>query len=216
MIKNSVVIASTADCLANIICEKLFNIDYRGYIASNDKDLFVRINNYFPKYIFIENCFHKNVTYEYVHKIKRTNENLHIVIWTASYVSPFNAARFINAGAESFFSLREKDEIVNNILKQIMLGVTYCPDDVADACISITTNPIFDIPFTDRELQIIEFLHLSDPEIAYELHTKYRNVCYHKEKVFRKLGVNNKGAAIDKAIKLGIIPFTKIINEEKL
>ena len=216
MIKNPVVVASTADCLANLICEKLHNINYRGYIVSNDKDLFININNYYPKYIFMENCFYNNVTDEYVHRIKRTNENLRIVIWTASYVSPFNAARLINAGAESFFSLREKDEKVNKILQNIMLGVTYCPDDVADACISITTNPIFDIPFTDRELQIIEFLHLSDPEIAYELHTKYRNVCYHKEKVFRKLGVNNKGAAIDKAIKLGVIPFTKIINEEKL
>ena len=205
MIKNPVVVASTADCLANLICEKLHNINYRGYIVSNDKDLFININNYYPKYIFMENCFYNNVTDEYVHRIKRTNENLRIVIWTASYVSPFNAARLINAGAESFFSLREKDEKVNKILQNIMLGVTYCPDDVAQACNSYKTIPIFDISLTKRELQIIKLMLKSDPEIAVELHIKYRTVCYHKEKVFKKLGLKNRSEVISWATEQGII-----------
>jgi len=205
MINNSVVIASTAGFLADMLSEKLGDINFRVYIADNDKDLFLRINSYFPKYIFIENCFYKNVTDEYVYKIKRTNENLHIIIWTASDIPPFNAARFIHAGAESFISLREKSEKVNKILKNIMLGVTYCPDDVAQACNSDLTIPIFDIPLTKRELQIIKLLLKSDPEIADELHIKYRTVCYHKEKIFRKLGAKNRSEVISWAKEQGII-----------
>jgi len=214
MIKNPVVVASTADCLANLICEKLHNIDFRGYIASNDKDLFFNINNYYPKYIFIENCFQNDVTDEYVYKIKRNNENLRIVIWTATDMPPFNAARFINAGAESFFSLRDKDENVNNILKQIVLGKIYCPDDVAKACNIHTTNPIFDIPFTDRELQIMKLLRLKDVEIAAKLQINYNTVLYHKGKIFRKLGAKNRFDVIEYAIRHGIIQSEK--NKEKL
>jgi len=209
MINNPVVVASNADCLANVICEKLHNIHYRGYIASNDKDLFFNINNYYPKYIFIENCFQEDVTEEYVHKIKRNNENLRIVIWTATDMPPFTAARFINAGAESFFSLRDKDENVNNILKQIVFGNTYCPDDVAKACKIHTTNPIFDISFTDRELQIMKLLRLKDVEIAAKLLINYNTVLYHKKKIFRKLGAKNRFDVIEYAIKHGIIPNSK-------
>ena len=216
MIRNPVVVASTADCLANLICEKLHNIDFRGYIASNDKDLFFNINNYYPKYIFIENCFHNDVTDEYVYKIKRNNENLRIVIWTASDIQPFLAARFINAGAESFFSLRDKDQNVNSILKQIVLGQIYCPDDVAKACNIHTTNPIFDIPFSNRELKIMRLLRLKDIEIAEKLQITYGTVCYHKSNVFKKLGMKNRFEVIEYAIKHSIITPEKKINKEKL
>ena len=54
MINNSVVIASTAGFLVDMLSEKLQGINFRVYIASNDKDLFLRINNNYPRFIFIE------------------------------------------------------------------------------------------------------------------------------------------------------------------
>jgi DNA-binding NarL/FixJ family response regulator len=204
---NTVVIASKADCLAKMLSVKLGN--NKVYTASNDKDLFFNINNYFPKYIFMENCFCENVTEEYVYKIKRNNENLHIIIWTASDITPYNAAFFINAGAESFISLREKDEDVNKILKQILLGVPFCPDDVAHACTSDLNNMIFDIPFSDKELKIMKLLKLRDYQIADKLQLSYATVCYHKTKVFRKLGAKNRHEVIEFCIKHKIIPSGK-------
>jgi len=209
MINNSVVVASNADCLANVICEKLHNIHYRSYIASNDKELFFNINNHYPEYIFIENCFQNDVTDKYIYKIKRNNENLRFVLWTATDIPLFTAARFINAGAESFFSLRDKDENINNILKQIVFGKYYCPDDVANACKIHTTNPIYDVPFSDKELDIMRLLRLKDVEIADKLKINYNTVLYHKRKIFRKLGAKNRFDVIEYAIKHGIIPNSK-------
>ena len=71
MLNNSVVIASTAGFLADMLSEKLSEINYKVYVAGNDKELFIRINNYFPRLIFIEHCFCNNITDEYVHKKKK-------------------------------------------------------------------------------------------------------------------------------------------------
>jgi len=209
MINNSVVIASSAGFLVDMLREKLHDVNFRVYIAGNDKDLFSRINSTFPKFIFIEQCFYNNVTDEYVYKIKRKNQNLHIVIWTASDITPFIAARFIHAGAESFFSLRETGEKIHKILNGIMLGDTYCPDDVTRACNSDITVPIYDIPLTEREIQIIKLLHKPDKQIAKELCIAFRTVCYHKERIFKKLGLKNRSAVISYAIKQGIISSEK-------
>jgi len=140
-----------------------------------------------------------------VHKIKKTNENLRIIIWTASDITPFNAARFIHAGAESFFSLRDKSENINKIINCIMLGNTYCPADVDKACNSDISIPIYDVPLTDKEIQIIKLLHLPDKKIAEKLCIDFKTVCYHKQKIFKKLGVKNRSAVIKWATDQGII-----------
>ena len=210
MINKSVVIVSTTGFLVDCLCKKLQEVDFKVYIASNDTDLFIKINNYFPRFIFIENCFLNNVTDEYVNKIKSKNRNLRIIIWTASDIPPFSAARFIHAGAESFISLRETSEILFKILTRIKLGETYCPDDVEKACNNETTIPIFDVPFTERELQIMRLLRLSDVEIGKKLGICRKTVGYHKQKLFKKLGLNSKYELIKYAVENGIIPKSKV------
>ena len=205
VINNSVVIASTAGFLVDVLSEKLHDVNFRVYIAGNDKDLFLRINNYFPKFIFIEQCFYNDVTDEYVYKIKRTNENLRIVIWTASDFTAFSAARFINSGAESFFSLREKSENVYKILNNIMLGETYCPESVLRACSIENSMPIFGVPFTDREIQIIKLFDKKDIEIAKALSLSIQTINYHKAKIFRKCGYKRKSEIIKYVVKQGIV-----------
>jgi len=206
---NTVVIASKADCLAKMLSVKLDDVNYKVYTASNDRDLFFNINNYFPKYIFMENCFSENVTEEYVYKIKRTNENLHIIIWTASAVTPRNAARFIHAGAESFFSLREKSDDVNKIIKIISMGDTYCPDEVLDICGIGTSFPIFNVPITNKELQVIKLMYLTDKQIANELCMALNTLFFHKTNIFKKLGVNTRSAVIGWASENGISQYNK-------
>ena len=141
---------------------------------------------------------------------KRNNQNLRIVIWTATEISPFSAARFINAGAESFITLRETGEILHKILNRILLGETYCPDEVEDACKSENTIPIFEIPLTARDKKILKLLHRRDFEIANELCISINTIHYHKKKLFKKIGVKNRIAAINWAIKQGIILPEKI------
>jgi len=192
MTNNSVVIASTGGCLADMLSVKLIDIHFRVFSVSNDTDLFIKINNYYPRYIFIENCYHNNVTDEYMHKIKRTNQNLHIIIWTAVEITPFSIARFINAGDESIFSLREKSEVVNKILFNFMLGEPYCPIDASMVSNSGTADPIFNVPLTKKERQVINFLHLTDSQIANELYISINTVHFHKKNIFRKTGFKKR------------------------
>jgi len=206
---NSAVIASTAGCLADMLGQKLISNSFKVYTASNDKDLFIRINENYPKYIFIENCFRNMVTDEYVQKIKRNNRNLRIVIWTAAEITPFSAARFINAGAESFFSIREKSDDVNKIIKIILMGDTYCPDDVLKVCGVGTSFPIFDVPITNKELQVIKLMYLTDKQIAKELCMALNTLFFHKTNIFKKLGVNTRSAVIGWASENGISQYNK-------
>ena len=205
MINNSVVIASTAGFLVDVLSEKLHNVNFRVYTASNDKDLFSRINNYFPRYIFIEQCFYNDVTDEYVYKIKKTNENLRIVIWTASDITPFSAARLINAGAESFFSLRDKSENINKIINRIWLGERYCPESILNVCNIQNSMPIFNVPLTEREIQIIKLFDKKDIKIAKALSLSVQTINYHKAKIFRKCGYKRKSEIIKYVVKQGII-----------
>jgi len=205
VINNSVVIASTAGFLVNMLREKLYDANFRVYVAGNDKDLFTRINNYFPKFIFIEQCFFNDVTDEYVNKIKKNNENLHIVIWGAYEISPFSIARFLNAGAESYFSLRETEEKVIKIIRNIMLGDTYFPVEAEKFINSVSTLPMFDVAFIDREIQIIKMFNLKDREIAKKLCVTLHTIKYHKTKIFRKCGMNSKYEVLKYVVEKGII-----------
>jgi len=139
-----------------------------------------------------------------VQKIKRNNRNLHIIIWTAADIPLFSAARFINAGAESFFSLREKNDDVNKIIKIISMGDTYCPDEVLDICGIGTSFPIFDVPITNKELQVIKLMHLTDKQISKELCMALNTLFFHKTNIFKKLGVNTRSAVLGWAKENGI------------
>ena len=203
---NSIVIASTAGFLINPLREKLHEVDYRVFVVSNDNDLWTRVNSSYPRYIFIENCFYNKGTDVYIQKIKRLNENLRIVIWTCSDFLPSAAARFIYAGAESFFSMRDTEDNIEKIINGIViLGKKYCPDDVSKVFNSDIYAPLIGVPFTNREIQIIKLMDRKDTEIARELNITIHAVKFHKANISRKCGEKRKNEIIKYAVKHGII-----------
>ena len=123
MINNSVIIASNAGFLVDTLREKLHDVDFRVIVANNDKDLSARLKiNYF-RFVFIEQCFNAKGTDDYLHRIMKLHHDLHIVIWTASDIPTIEAVRYIHAGAESFFSLRDTAENLEKILIKIANGL---------------------------------------------------------------------------------------------
>ena len=210
MIHNSVVIATTAGFLADTLREKLHDVNFRVLVAGNDTDLTTRIKTVFPRFVFIEQCFIKNGTDEYVQKIIKSYTYLHIVVWTVSEIPPLAAARFIHAGAESFFSLRDTGENVEKIISRIANGKTYCPDDVEAVLGSDWGEPVFGVPLSKREIQIIKLYRYSDKEIAEKLSITVSTVKYHKTNIYRKVGGKRKNEVIAYAVKKGIIPAEQI------
>ena len=211
MIHNSVVIASTAGFLADSLREKLHDADFRVLVAGNDIELSSKIKTFYPRFIFIEQCFINNTTDEYVEKIMKSNINLHIVIWTVSDILPLAAARFIHAGAESFFSLRDTGENIEKIISRIANGKTYCPDDVEAVLDSDWGEPIFGVPLSKREIQIIKLYRYSDKVIAEKLSITVSTVKYHKTNIYRKVGGIRKNEVITIAVRKGIIRLEDIL-----
>jgi len=207
MIHNSVVIATTAGFLADILREKLHDVDFKVFVAGNDKDLYSKINTTFPRLIFIEHCFHGHNTDDYVYKIMRFNQNLHIIIWTVYELNPVAAARFIHAGAESFISLRDSVENIENIIGFIAKGKRYCPVDVETALNTETAIPVIGKTFTKREIEIIKLLYKgkSNGDIAQILSISENTVRFHKKNIYRKIGGDKNTDILRNGIKKKII-----------
>ena len=205
MINNSVIIASTADFLIDTLRNKLKDLNLRVFTACNEKDLYNTINSTFPRLIFIEHSFCGYDTDNYISKTLKFNQNLHFVIWTVNVINPVNAARFIHAGAESFISLRDTVENVEDTLYRISEGHKHYPNDVREALKSDKNIPIFNKPLTPRELQIIKLFGLEDKEIAKQLSLAIQTVYYHKNNIFRKLGLKRKNEVLKYVIENGIL-----------
>ncbi|MCL2410936.1 MAG: LuxR C-terminal-related transcriptional regulator [Treponema sp.] len=205
MANNSVIIASTANFLIDTLRTKLKDLNLRVFTACSENDLYDTINSTFPRLIFIEHCFCGFDTDNYISKTLKFNQNLHFVIWTAYQINPVNAARFIHAGAESFISLRDTVENVENILFKISEGQQCYPNDVREALQIETNIPIFNKPLTPRELQIIKLFGLEDLEIAKQLSLAIQTVYFHKSNIFRKLGLKRKNEVLEYVIKNGVL-----------
>ena len=202
---NIAIIASTAGFLVDMLRDLLRDIGFKAIVANNDTDLIQRIKTAFPRYIFLEHCFMKNATDEYLQKIIRSFHNLHIVMWTASDLTAEAEARFIYAGAESFFSLREKTEKVEEIFNRFLLGKTYCSADVEAVLGREISIPIIGVPLTGRETQIIKLIDKSDKVIAGILSIAMGTVYFHKTNIYKKLGLTSKRELVSYANKNNFI-----------
>ena len=124
----------------------------------------------------------------------RFNQNLHIVIWTASQLNPVISARFIHAGAESFISLRESETKIKTIIGSIADGKPYYPKDIEEIIEKEFTLPIIGKEYTKREIEIIKLLYkgYSNLQIANILSISKNTVRFHKKNIYRKIsGVKN-------------------------
>ena len=207
MIHNSAVIATTAEFLADMLREKLHDVNFKVSVASNDKDLYSKINMTFPRLIFIEHCFHGHDTDDYIYKIMRFNQNLHIVIWAVCELNPVATARFIHAGAESYISFRDSVENIENILGFITKGKCYCPADVETALNAEAATPVVGKTFSKRETEIIKLLYKgnSNNDIAIILSISDNTVRFHKKNIYRKISGNKNSDIVRSGIEKKII-----------
>jgi DNA-binding NarL/FixJ family response regulator len=188
---NSVIIASNASFLADALREKLSDVSFKVFIATNENELNEKMKSHYPRYIFLENCFFGIATDIFIQGIVKRNSNIRIAVWTVSEIKPFIAARYIVAGAESFFSLRDTCRNIETIINQIAEGRHYCPANVEMLLEKENFNPEININFTNRELQIIKHLASGKDylEISQCLSLSINTIIYHKNNILRKIGI---------------------------
>jgi len=209
---NSVIIATNASFLADTLREKLRDASFKVYIATNDEELTEKIKAVFPRYIFVENCFHGFGTDVFIQKIVKRNRNVHIAVWAASEVKPVTAARFIVAGAESFFSLRDTYQNIENILYRIAGGRCYYPVDVEAALDKDSAYPVIEGELTTREIEITKMLisGKTNRQIGVNLSLNENTVKFHKRNICRKLGGDKTIDIMRNGIIRGIIQMEDI------
>ena len=207
---NSVIIATKAGLLADVLGEKLRDAGLHVCVARNDIDLEDKIKAVFPRFIFLEHCFHGYGTDVFVQRMVKQNRGLRVVVWSASEVKPLAAARFIAAGAESYFSLRDTDSRIESIVCRIAGGRYYYPADVEAALDRDCAYPAVGEDLTLREVEVIKMSvkGLSNKEIGDALSMSLHTVKFHKANIYRKCGGNT---AVD-ILRNGIA--RRIIGEE--
>jgi two-component system response regulator NreC len=144
----------------------------------------------FPNFIFIENCFCGHCTDAFIKRMVQQYKGLNIVVWAACEVKAPVAARFIFAGAESFFSLRDTESNIETIIYRIAGGRHYYPADVEAAIDSDNGNPVIGEGLTERELQITKnaVKGKSNQEVGDILSLSIHTVKFHKNNIYRKCG----------------------------
>ena len=207
MTYSSVIIASTAGYLINTLREMLSDFNIRVFSVSSDDELKLKINTVKPRMIFIENCFSKPETDSYIYKLSKANRDIRLIVWSLCEISPIGAARLINAGADSFFSLREKEEKITSIIYKIVGGQSYCPDDVKAVLDKENAMPIFGKKLTRREVQIIRmcFKYKTNQKMADALCLSRAAVRFHKANIYKKCGGETPVDILCNGIIKGII-----------
>jgi DNA-binding NarL/FixJ family response regulator len=205
---NSVIIATNAEFLADILRDTLRGFDIRPVLtAHNEHELLDGIRNNYPRFVFLENCFRGTGTEEFILRTVKRDREVRIVVWSAMAVKPVIAARYILAGAESYFSLREREENIADILKVIVTGRRYCPTEVQAVIDSDTYLPDIQGKLTLREMEIIKLsvIKRNNREIADMLGICVSTVKTHKARLYRKCGGNTSIDILRYGLTQGVI-----------
>jgi DNA-binding NarL/FixJ family response regulator len=205
---NGVIIATNADFLADILRDTLRDFDVRPVLAvRNENELLNGIRNTCPRFVFLENCFRGQGTEEFILRLTKRERDVRLVVWSAMAVKPVIAARYILAGAESYFSLRETDKSIAEILERIVRGRRYCPAEVKGVIESDTYFPDMSGKLTLREKEIIKLsiTRKNNREIAETLGVQMSTVKSHKASIYRKCGGNTPVDMLRYGLVQGVI-----------
>jgi DNA-binding NarL/FixJ family response regulator len=213
MINKNVIVATNAVILANVLREKINEAGFRVLSSGNVKDLSEKIENSSARLVLLENSFQGDSTDNLIRRLKKRFRHLRVAVWSASEVKPVIAARFLYAGAESFFSLREDEANVDKAVNKIVWGQRYCPADVEAVIDREGEEPMFDLAITMREREVIKMAGTgkSNEHISGKLRLSVNTVKAHKKKVYRKCGGNTAFDIQRYGIKNGIITMDDLI-----
>jgi DNA-binding CsgD family transcriptional regulator len=213
MRNNGVIIATNAEFFAGILRDKLAAIGLQVFIAASDNDLMEKINSGYSKFIFIEHCFHGYGTDVFIHRMVKRNRNMRVAVWAACEVKPVVAARYIEAGAESFFSLRDSESNIETVIKKVAWGQRYRPADVEAVLDKEGEEPLFDKELTKREIEIMKMTASgkTNEQIGNIFSISINTIKMHKRHIYSKCGGNTALDILRNGLIRGVISIYDLI-----
>jgi len=213
MRSNCVIIATNALFLAGILKDMLMDIGFQVIIAATGNELTAKIKGGYSKFIFLEHCFRDYGTDVFIHRMVKQCRNMRIVVWAACEVKPVVAARYIEAGAESFFSLRDAGNKSEKIIKNIAWGDHYCPADVEAVLDKDGDGPLFGRELTKREIEIMKMSgsNKTNRQIGEVFSISENTVKMHKKSIYRKCGGNTPLDMLCNGLRRGLLSLDDLI-----
>ena len=217
MWNNSVIIASDAGFLASMLQEKLQDADFKVFIVSTQDDLATKLKVVYPRFIFIEHCFNGLGTDDYIQRMVQHDRCLRIIVWAVTEISPVTASRYITAGAESYFSLRDTDTATELALHKIAKGQKYRPAYVQAELERIKPPQIVGADYTVREIEVIKLTGegRSNEYIGEALNMTLHTVKFHRANIYRKSGCTTTHELMIYGLQKEIIPIENIMQMKR-
>ena len=178
--------------------------------AASGKELFEMLTNNTPDVVVLDLILPDMHGFDAAKRMKQEYPDIKILILSGEM--PENVVdKLLEIGVEGYLtkstSLSELEEAIISVAN----GIEYLGKDVARVLCQIVKAKSKEIEkapeLTKRELEIVELCSegLLSKEIADKLHISYHTVNFHKNNIFKKLGINNTVEMAKYAIKNGII-----------
>jgi DNA-binding NarL/FixJ family response regulator len=215
MRNHGIIIATGAGFLAETLRDKLREFGTGPVVtARNEHELRAGIG--YSRIVFLEHCFRGAGTEEYLARLAPRAGGLRIAVWSAAAVKPVIAARYMLAGAESYFSLREGEEKIGEVLRAVLSGRRYCPAEVKAVLDSDTYFPDMGGKLTVREREIVKLsvTGRNNREIGEALGIRAATVKYHKAGIYRKCGGDTPVDILRYGLSLGVIRAEDLITHK--
>ena len=142
--------------------------------------------------------------------------DLTIVAWTVSDSSD-DLLRMVNAGARGYVLKDVGPDELHRALRAAIRGESpiprrMVPDVLARAARLVRQAPDIDSPLTEREIETLKLVARGVPSkrIATTMGIATSSVDTHLRNIYRKLGVNNRGEAVNAALRLGLINLSDL------
>ena len=208
MRNNRAIVITDAIIFAHKLKDIMGDAGLNVSIAVTDSELTDKIQKFLPRFIFLENCFHRHEIEAFIQQIVKRYAYIDVTVWAVSDVKPVTAARYIAAGAESFLSLRETENNVETAICRIAGGRHYRPADV-EAVLDKKDEayPVIGVELTQREIQVAKLASkgLKNREIGDALSITIHTVKFHKENIYRKCGGNTSVDILSNGLKMGVV-----------
>jgi DNA-binding NarL/FixJ family response regulator len=178
------------------------------FTAENEGEFLDRLKTCSPRLVFLEDCFYGRATDEFIEGLVKRKPRLRVIVWACSDVRPAIAARYLAAGAESFFSLREEDKAVKEIVRSLLEGHAYYPPEVGEALDErMSSQVIAGGKLKRREKEIIKLCidEIHNKEIARRLGVSLSLVKHYKDMLYKRCGGNTPVDILKFGMLRGII-----------
>jgi DNA-binding NarL/FixJ family response regulator len=178
------------------------------FTIEKEGEFFDRLKTCSPRFVFLEDCFYGRATDEFIEGLVKGNQRLRIIVWACSDVRPAIAARYLAAGAESFFSLREDEKAVRETVRLLLDGRPYYPPEVEEALDERMSSPVIaGGELKRREKEIIKLCvdEIHNKEIARRLGVSHSLVKHYKDLLYKRCGGNTPVDILKFGMLRGII-----------